>query len=110
MDQSNVNIRSTLFNTKAYEVLLFLNTRKQSYPKEVSSEVDATYSHVVKKLQTYEEQGYARSLKLGRKRNYQLTHKGRELAKKLADVESMIDADSELGESGGSLEEIELAN
>ncbi len=73
--------------------LMLVNLKKNSrmrYGSILAKEVDCTYSHAVKILQTLEELGLVVFQKKGRIKLIQLTKKGNEVAEAIEDIQKLI--------------------
>jgi|TARA_Y100000310_G_C20518080_1_gene732225 predicted transcriptional regulator len=70
-------------------VSLKKNTRMR-YGSILAKEVDCTYSHAVKILQTLEEFGLVNFEKRGRIKVIQLTKKGKEVADAIEDIQKLV--------------------
>ena len=73
--------------------LMLVNLKKNSrmrYGSILAKEVDCTYSHAVKILQTLEELGLVVFQKKGRIKLIQLTKKGNEVAKAKENIKKLI--------------------
>ena len=70
-------------------VSLTKNTRMR-YGSILAKEVDCTYSHAVKILQTLEELNLVSFEKKGRIKVIQLTKKGRDVAEKIEEIQRLI--------------------
>ena len=64
---------------------------KTKYGSVLAKEVDCTYSHAVKILQTLEEQGLVVFEKQGRIKIIKLTKKGQEVADHIAAIKKLIE-------------------
>jgi len=73
--------------------LMLVNLKKNSrmrYGSILAKEVDCTYSHAVKILQTLEELGLVVFQKKGRIKLIQLTKKGNEVAEAIENIQKLI--------------------
>lgn len=70
-------------------VSLKRNTRMR-YGSILAKEIDCTYSHAVKILQTLEELGLVIFEKKGRIKIIQLTKKGKEVADAIDDIQKLV--------------------
>jgi len=70
-------------------VSLKKNTRKR-YGSVLAKEVDCTYSHAVKILQTLEELKLVEFEKKGRIKIIELTKKGRDVAEAIENIQKLI--------------------
>ena len=70
-------------------VSLKRNTRMR-YGSILAKEIDCTYSHAVKILQTLEELGLVIFEKKGRIKVIQLTKKGKEVADAIDDIQKLV--------------------
>ncbi|HKL24174.1 MAG TPA: winged helix DNA-binding protein [Candidatus Nanoarchaeia archaeon] len=70
-------------------VSLMRNSRMR-YGSVLAKEVDCTYSHAVKILQTLQELKLVEFEKKGRIKLIKLTKKGREVAKAISDIQTKI--------------------
>jgi len=79
------------FRRKPALMLVFLkkNTRMR-YGSILAKEVDCTYSHAVKILQTLEKLGLVQFEKKGRVKLIKLTKKGKEVADFIEEVQNLI--------------------
>lgn len=93
MTQNYDELREMFINEKPVQHLLYLQNR-DGYASEVSRITDTTYSHSVKILNRFEEDGLAESERKGRRKIYSLTEKGREF----------VDMFSEISDHLGGLE------
>lgn len=74
-------------NVKPVKILIVLNDpNTESYASEISKSTDCTYSHTVRIIQKMEDFNLIDSEMKGRKKELELTEKGRELAKSLSEV------------------------
>ncbi len=64
---------------------------KAKYGSQLAKEVDCTYSHAVKILQTLEELGLVSFEKKGRIKIIKLTKKGTDVATHIEAVQSLVD-------------------
>jgi len=73
--------------------LMLVNLKKNSrmrYGSILAKEVDCTYSHAVRILQTLEELGLVVFQKKGRIKLIQLTKKGNEVAEAIENIQKLI--------------------
>jgi len=78
-------------NVKPVKILIVLNDpNTDSYASEISKKTDCTYSHTVRIIQKMEGFNLVDSKMKGRKKELELTDKGREIAKSLSDVMHVI--------------------
>ncbi len=79
------------FRRKPALMLVFLkkNTRMR-YGSILAKEVDCTYSHAVKILQTLEKLGLVLFEKKGRVKLIKLTKKGKEVADYIEDIQTLV--------------------
>ena len=79
------------FRRKPALMLVFLkkNTRMR-YGSILAKEVDCTYSHAVKILQTLEKLGLVLFEKKGRVKLIKLTKKGKEVADHIEEIQNLI--------------------
>ncbi|MFB6116289.1 MAG: winged helix DNA-binding protein [Candidatus Nanosalina sp.] len=76
------DLESFFINEKPVKILVNINSGfTGNYASELSSEVDATYSHTVRILHQLEEFELIESEKDGRKKVVELTDEGEEIAK-----------------------------
>lgn len=74
-------------NVKPVKILIALNDpNTDSYASAISKKTDCTYSHTVRIIQRLEEEDLVTSNMKGRKKELELTDKGRDLAKALSEV------------------------
>lgn len=74
-------------NVKPVKILIVLNDpNTESYASAISKKTDCTYSHTVRIIQKMEDLGLVDSNMKGRKKELELTDRGRELAVSLSDV------------------------
>lgn len=108
--QDDNTLRETIFNLKPYHLLLQLDAVGESYASNLSSECDTTYSHAVKVMNRLESYGLVDSKKKGRKKIYQLTEEGQDLADDLSRIEEQFDSDIRTAEglSSGSIDKVDL--
>ena len=72
---------SKFINEKPFKILAVLeNESTENYGQAIRDQVDSTYSHTLKTLKQFEEDGLVESEQKGRKKIYRLTEEGRELA------------------------------
>jgi DNA-binding MarR family transcriptional regulator len=67
-------------------VELFRDTSQEKYASLLAKRTDCTYSHTVKVLDTFEENGLVQFEKSGRKKLIELTENGRGLAKQVYEL------------------------
>jgi len=78
-------------NVKPVKILIVLNDpNTESYASAISKKTDCTYSHTVRIIQKMEDFNLIESNMKGRKKELELTEKGRELAKSLSEVMRLI--------------------
>jgi len=78
-------------NVKPVKILIVLNDpNTESYASAISKKTDCTYSHTVRIIQKMEGFNLIESNMKGRKKELELTDKGRKLAKSLSEVISQI--------------------
>lgn len=65
--------------------MVTLSNKDPLYIREISMEIDATYSHTLRLLERMEQNGLVKSEQSGRKREYQLTSQGKSLAGNFSD-------------------------
>jgi len=76
---------------KPVKILIVLNDpNTESYASAISKKTDCTYSHTVRIIQKMEDFNLIESNMKGRKKELELTEKGRELAKSLSEVMRLI--------------------
>lgn len=82
------NERLDLFlREKPSKILVSLNNPStDNYASALSTEVGCTYSHTVRLLQDFEQEGLVRTEKKGRKKIIELTDNGREVASLLGEL------------------------
>jgi len=74
-------------NVKPVKILIVLNDpNTESYASAISKKTDCTYSHTVRIIQKMEDFNLIESHMKGRKKELELTDKGRKLAKSLSEV------------------------
>jgi len=74
------NSEELFINSKPSRILVKLSRRSDYYASQLSTEVDATYSHTVKILQRMKKHSLVEFEKKGRKKIVKLTDKGQGLA------------------------------
>lgn len=85
------DVESFFVNVKPVRILVNINSGfTDNYATALSAEVDATYSHTVRILQKLEEFGLVTSEKQGRKKVFQLTDDGKDLAEECGDLMSEL--------------------
>ena len=78
-------------NEKPVKILVNINSGfTDNYASELSSEVDATYSHTVRILHQLEDFDLVESEKDGRKKVVELTQEGEKIAKRCGDLLSVL--------------------
>lgn len=88
------DLESFFINKKPVKILVNINSGfTDNYASELSSEVDATYSHTVRILHQLEEFNLVNSEKEGRKKVVELTEEGEEIAKQCGDLLSVLRKD-----------------
>lgn len=65
--------------------------RKDTYAGELKSEIDTTYSHMIKIVKRLEENGLIIKKREGRLRPINLTDKGEEVAKKVVELREVVE-------------------
>lgn len=81
------NLEEFFLNVKPVKILIVLNDpNTESYASAISKKTDCTYSHTVRIIQKMEEFGLVDANMKGRKKELELTEKGREIAKALSEV------------------------
>jgi DNA-binding MarR family transcriptional regulator len=85
------DLEGFFLNKKPVKILITLNNPgTESYASAISKKTDCTYSHTVRILSKMEESGLITSSMKGRKKELELTDKGRELAKALSEAVHMM--------------------
>jgi predicted transcriptional regulator len=80
------------FRRKPAMMLIALkNVTRARYGSQLAKEVDCTYSHAVKILQTLEEYGLVGFEKKGRIKIIQLTKKGNEVATHIEAIKKLVE-------------------
>ncbi len=80
-----------LFREKPVKILLKLNSANgKSYASIIAKEADCTYSHTVKVIQRFEEEGLLKFVKDGRIKAIELTPKGRKVAEELKKLLTLL--------------------
>lgn len=80
-------LRELFVREKPVRLLIEVNNpRTKNYASELSKSVDCTYSHAVRVIQRFEENGLVKTEQSGRRKNIFLTDKGRKVAKKLSEL------------------------
>lgn len=78
-------LRELFIREKPVRLLIEINNpRTENYASEMSKSIDCTYSHAVRVIQRFEENGLVETEEKGRKKNIFLTDKGKEIAKSLS--------------------------
>jgi DNA-binding MarR family transcriptional regulator len=81
------SLQEFFVNVKSAKILVSLsNPTVDNYASEISSEVDCTYSHTVRILQKFEQEGLVSSNKEGRKKMVDLTSDGESVAQEMGDL------------------------
>lgn len=81
------SMESFFLHLKPVKILVRLSDPSaDNYASALSTRVDCTYSHTVRIIQQMEEFGLVRSQKKGRKKEIELTEKGRNAADALSDL------------------------
>ncbi len=81
------DLESFFINEKPVKILVNINSGfTDNYASELSSEVDATYSHTVRILHQLEEFDLVDSEKDGRKKVVELTDEGEKIAKRCGEL------------------------
>jgi len=89
MARSNFDL---FFRRKPAMMLIALRkVGRAKYGSVLAKEVDCTYSHAVKILQTLEELGLVQFEKKGRIKIIKLTKKGQEVADHIAAIKRLVD-------------------
>lgn len=84
-------LESFFINEKPVKILVNINSGfTDNYASELSSEVDATYSHTVRILHQLEDFDLVESEKDGRKKVVELTEEGEDIAKTCGDLLSVL--------------------
>lgn len=85
------DLESFFINEKPVKILVNIKSGfTDNYASELSSEVDATYSHTVRILHQLEDLDLVESKKDGRKKIVQLTDEGEKIAKSCGDLLSVF--------------------
>jgi len=84
-------LEDTFLHRKPAEMLVAIHRGDADYASVLSREVDCTYSHTVKVLDTFKEHGLVRFEKTGRKKLISLTDAGERLADHLDDLLTTMD-------------------
>lgn len=80
-------LESFFINEKPVRILVNLHSGfTDNYASALSSEVDATYSHTVRILHKMEDFDLVESKKNGRRKEVELTDRGKEVAESLSEV------------------------
>ena len=88
MEDQNFDL---FFRRKPAMMLIALNrVSRPKYGSQLAKEVDCTYSHAVKILQTLEELGLVAFEKKGRIKIINLTKKGAEVATHIAAIRKLV--------------------
>lgn len=81
------DLEEFFLNVKPVKTLIALNNPgSDSYASAISKETDCTYSHTVRILQRLEEEGLVESRMKGRRKEIELTSRGKELAVALSEA------------------------
>jgi len=84
-------LESFFINEKPVKLLVNINNGfTDNYASELSSEVDATYSHTVRILHQLEDFNLIHSEKDGRKKVVELTSEGEEIAAQCGDLLAVL--------------------
>lgn len=88
------DLESFFINEKPVKILVNINSGfTGNYASELSSEVDATYSHTVRILHKLEDFDLVESEKDGRKKVVELTEEGEDIARTCGDLLSTLRTD-----------------
>lgn len=96
MMKKNRTIKEVLMREIPTGIILTIYEEKECYSTNILKAISyklgsiITYSHVVKLLHIYLNNGILTSKTIGRTKIYQLTDKGKEIAKNLKKVESLL--------------------
>lgn len=85
-------LEEVFLHTKPARMLVALHNGDADYASVLSREADCTYSHTVKLLDQFEEHGLVEFEKTGRKKIVTLTEDGADLAARMTDLFSSIEA------------------
>ncbi len=81
------DLEGFFLNKKPVKILIALNDPgTESYASAISKKTDCTYSHTVRILKKMENSGLITSSMKGRKKELELTEKGRKLAQSLSEA------------------------
>jgi predicted transcriptional regulator len=84
-------LSATLFNEKPMKAIVAIRSLQDPYIKQVSEEVDCTYSHTVKLLQKLKRKGVVTSEERGRRKILRLTSQGEALSRKIVEMGEIMD-------------------
>lgn len=104
---SDEDLKSLLFNDVPFRTLLKLEKTGEVYASEISTDLDITYSHVVKVLNRFEKHGLTETYTVGRKKIHEITDDGLELAEAVRSVDEVIGGEDE--RRGRSLQDLDLS-
>jgi DNA-binding PadR family transcriptional regulator len=85
------NIQKLFLKRKPVKVILNLKEHEENYALEISRNIDTTYPHTIKLLQQMEKGRLINSRKQGRKKMFNLTPKGQEIADNLSKAWKSMD-------------------
>jgi predicted transcriptional regulator len=80
------NLKKFFLQEKPTDMIVILRKQGTSYASELSTKADTTYSHAVKVMNRMKEIDLVTSEKKGRKKEYRLTEKGKDLADNLVNM------------------------
>lgn len=89
------DLASTFVNEKPIRVVMAIDALEDPFIRQISQEVDSTYSHTVKLLQRLSDSDIVVSEQKGRKKIFNLTETGKQLAKEFNDLERIFDGFSD---------------
>lgn len=100
------DLENLLLQEKPCSILITLREEGETYVNDLTRKTDTTYSHGVKILQKFEEEGIATSVSRGRRKDYKLTEKGCEISDALIELHEQLE--SEKSTEGNRLQDVKL--
>ncbi len=105
---SEEDLESMLFNEVPLKIILNLEKTGEGYASNLSTELDVTYSHVIKVLNRFNEYGVTETRKTGRRKYHEITDYGLELAEAIREVDAVLGGEED-EQSKNSLRELDLS-
>ncbi|MDY6789219.1 MAG: MarR family winged helix-turn-helix transcriptional regulator [Candidatus Nanohaloarchaea archaeon] len=92
----NIDLERFFLQDKPVNLLLEIKRRSgENYASVLSREVECTYSHTVKVLDTFQDVGLIDFKEDGRKKLIELTRHGREIAESMEDLVQKLDGETQ---------------